>query len=385
MASSSLLYLDNAATSFPKPEAVYQAQDHAARQCGASAGRGSALPARQAGQALLAVRETLARFFRIPVSDRLVFTANATQAINTALFGLLKPGDTVVSSSMEHNAVARPLYQLQQRGVQWIQVPADCQGRVAGAAVRRACLAHRPRLLVMNHCSNVTGTLQPIDELGPWCREQGIVFLVDAAQSAGVCPIDVQQMGIDLLAAPGHKGLLGPQGTGFLYVAEGIELQPLLYGGTGTASSQLEQPHCLPEALESGTLNLPALAGLQAGVDFICHTGLDQIIRHEQELLQQLWQGLQLLPAVQLFGPGPGQQTAVVSLTLQGFDPAEVGFVLDHQYGIAVRVGLHCAPLAHRTIGTYPAGTVRVSPGFFTTSADIDRFLAAMRQLASRL
>ena len=375
------IYLDNAATSFPKPPEVADAVATTLRQNAANPGRGGHQLSLQAGRLVMECRETVARFFGIADASRVAFTANATEAINLGLFGALGPGDRVVTTSMEHNAVVRPLQALSDAGVHVIRVTADALGRVDPAAVREAC---RPgtRMLVMNHCSNVTGTLQPIEDIGPWCREQGILFLVDAAQSAGVFSIDVETMAIDLLAVPGHKSLLGPPGTGFLYVRPGLALRPLLYGGTGNFSQSTTQPEEMPERLESGTLNTVGLAGLKAGLEFLESVGLDQVRAHEQELLGALIEGLQEIEAVTLYGPlGSARHGGALSLNVKNLDPSMLGFRLDREYGICCRTGLHCAPEAHRSIGTLPQGTVRLSPGFFNTLEDIATTLEAIRAI----
>jgi len=378
------IYLDNAATSYPKPESVYRAVDQALRHAGGNPGRGGHDLSLAAGRLVLEARDTVAAMFGIADSSRVVFTSGATEALNLALFGLLRPGDRVVTTSMEHNAVVRPLRALEDVGVEVVKVNADRQGLLDVAELQRAC-AGPTRMLVLCHCSNVTGTLQPIEEIGPWCRDQGILFLVDAAQSAGIFPLDVERQAIDLLAVPGHKGLLGPPGTGFLYVRPGLLPQPLIYGGTGSQSSSALQPEEFPERLESGTPNTSGLAGLRAGIEFLQKTGLDEIRRHEQELLQQLLEGLRQIPEVRIFGPGQAaRHGGAVSFCLGSADPAETGFRLDHDYGICCRAGLHCAPDAHRTIGSYPTGTVRVSPGYFSTPQEIDQLLAAVAELATR-
>lgn len=377
------IYLDNAATSHPKPEVVYQAVDQALRQSG-NPGRGGHDLALTAGRTVLAAREALAEMFAIADSSRVVLTSGATEALNLALFGLLQAGDRVVTTSMEHNAVIRPLRALEKRGVEVIRVMANRQGRVAAEALQQAC-GQPTRMLVMSHCSNVTGTLQPIETLGPWCRERGILFLVDAAQSAGMFPLDVERLAIDLLAVPGHKGLYGPPGTGFLYVREGLQPIPLIYGGTGSDSSSEEQPETFPDRLESGTLNTAGLAGLTAGIEFLQQVGLANVRRHEQQLLQTLLEGLQRIPGVQLFGPASAaEHGGAVSFRLAQADPAETGFLLDREFGICCRVGLHCAPGAHKTIGSYPTGTIRVSPGYFSTSEDVEQLLMALVKLAAR-
>lgn len=378
------IYLDNAATSFPKPESVYAEQDHAARNYGANPGRGSYGIARMAAQTMAATRETIADFFNIPSSSRIAFTLNATQGINTALCGLLEPGHRVVTTSMEHNAVVRPLYHLQRHGVEVLKVTADAQGLVAPAAICNACRDATTKMVVMTHCSNVTGSIQPVAEVGRFCHEHDILFMVDAAQSAGVLPIDVDAMHIDILAAPGHKGLLGPQGTGFLYVRDGLKVKPLIRGGTGSLSSQAQQPSAMPELLESGTYNTAALAGLRAGIEYILQRGMENIRAHEQRLLQLLWDGLGEIPGVRRYGPEPGPgHSGLISFTLDNQTPAETGFFLDQHFGIDVRTGLHCAPDAHRTIGTFPGGTVRVSPGCFNTEQHIHTLIQALKSITS--
>lgn len=378
------VYLDNAATSFPKPEAVYAAVDRVLRQIGASPGRGGHRRAIEAARVVFEAREAVAELFGVADSARIAFTSGATEAINFALFGLLQPGDRVVTSTMEHNAVTRPLRALEERGVTVVKVPADRLGFVDPAAIRQAC-TEKTRLVVLSHCSNVTGTLQPIEEIGPWCRREGILFLVDAAQSAGLFALDVEGMGIDLLAVPGHKGLMGPPGTGLLYVREGLELSPMIYGGTGWNSQSELPPETMPERLEAGTPNTPGLAGLKAGVEFLLKEGVAAVREREAELLARLIQGLRGISGIELHGPlDPHFHGGVLSFNLGGRDPAEIGFLLDRDHGILCRAGLHCAPDAHRTIGTFPRGTVRVSPGYFTTPEEIDHLLAAMTAVASR-
>lgn len=379
------IYLDNAATSFPKAPGVSRAVAEVIDHLGTSPGRGSYRLALQAGRLLFDIRETVADFFGIADASRVVFTSGATEALNLALFGLLQPGDRVVTSSMEHNAVLRPLHALQQRGVEVVRVPADATGLVAAADIRAAATqgTKRTRMVALTHAANVTGTIQPIEDLGPWCRTEGILLLVDAAQSAGLLPIDVEALGIDLLAVPGHKNLLGPAGTGFLYIREGLQPRPLYFGGTGGDSTSPLPPEELPERLESGTVNLPGLAGLRAGLLYLQNRGLQSVRRHKTALLEQVLSGLKRLDGVRIYGPGDATRHAgAVSINLAGRDPAETGYRLDADFGICVRTGLHCAPEAHRTIGSFPDGTVRISPGLFNTSADIDTLLQALHVLA---
>jgi cysteine desulfurase/selenocysteine lyase len=375
------IYLDNAATSFPKPSQVTEAVEKTLRLNAANPGRGGHQLSLEAGRMVMECRETVARFFGIVDETRIAFTANATEAINLGLFGVLQPGDRVVTTSMEHNAVVRPLRALSQQGVEVVRVMADSLGFVDPAAIQQACLPGT-RMLVVNHCSNVTGTLQAIEEIGPWCRKHGIIFMVDAAQSAGIFPIDVEEMAVDLLAVPGHKSLLGPPGTGFLYVRQGLDLRPLLYGGTGNFSQSESQPVEMPERLESGTLNTIGLAGLKAGVEFLEAIGLEHVQAHDQELLGQLIDGLSSLESVTLYGPlGSEWHGGALSFNIKNTDPAMLGFRLDREYGICCRVGLHCAPSAHDTIGTLPEGTIRLSPGYFNTTDDIEQTLSALRTI----
>jgi cysteine desulfurase / selenocysteine lyase len=378
------IYLDNAATSFPKAPGVSRAVAEVIDHLGTSPGRGSYRLALQAGRLLFDIRETVADFFGIADASRVVFTSGATEALNLALFGLLQPGDRVITSSMEHNAVLRPLHALQQRGVEVVRVPADATGLVAADDLRAAATqgTKRTRMVALTHAANVTGTIQPIEDLGTWCRAEGILLLVDAAQSAGLLPIDVEALGIDLLAVPGHKNLLGPAGTGFLYIREGLQPRPLYFGGTGGDSTSPLPPEELPERLESGTVNLPGLAGLRAGLLYLQSRGLQAVRRQKTALLEQVLSGLKRLDGVRIYGPGEAARHAgAVSINLAGRDPAEIGYRLDADFGICVRTGLHCAPEAHRTIGSFPDGTVRISPGLFNTTADIDTLLQALHVL----
>lgn len=380
------LYLDNAATSFPKPESVYQAVMYAMRDVGVSPGRGGYRRSLEASRLLFQAREAVASLFNIQDSSRVVFTANATAALNQALYGTLKAGDHVLTSSMEHNSLLRPLMALRRHaGIEVSIVPAAADGRISPDDVRRM-LQPNTRMLAISHVSNVCGAIQDITRLSAICREAGILLLLDAAQSAGVLPLDVQASSIDLLAAPGHKALLGPQGTGVLYVAGHLELTPLMTGGTGSSSSSEEQPDLLPDGLESGTHNLPGIAGLLAGIDFIRTTGMAVIAQHEKELAEYVRQLLSSQRDIVLFGPqGTPDRSSVVSFAVNGIDSSLIAAELDHGYDIAVRSGLHCAPRAHQTLGTFPQGTVRVSPGWFTTREDIAFFADAVIQCINKL
>jgi cysteine desulfurase / selenocysteine lyase len=377
------LFLDNAATSFPKPDSVYRAMDAAMREVGVAPGRGGYRQSLAAARIVYETRSALARFFGVSDSSRLIFTHSATESLNIAVSGLLKPGDHVVSTTVEHNALLRPLHLMRGRGVEVTFVQANREGVVSERDIAQA-LRPNTRLVALAHCSNVTGAVQPIGEIARLAHGRGALLLVDAAQSAGYFPIDVRDLGIDLLAAPGHKGLFGPPGTGILALAEGLQLEPLLVGGTGGNASSIEQPEQLPERLESGTTNTPAIAALKAGLDFILETGPEVIRAKEKLLIDQLLEGVKSMGGVTLHGPAQGERGGAVSISVEGEDPAMLGFLLDSNYDISVRAGLHCAPDVHRTIGTYPAGTLRVSPGFFNTEAQIAFFLKALHELKSQ-
>lgn len=377
------IYLDNAATSFPKPERVYSAVMAAMRDIGASPGRGGHRRSLEAGRLLLQARETIATLFSIPDASRVIFTHSATESINLALRGTLAPGDHVITSSMEHNSLLRPLHLLKKQGIEVTVIAAGADGLLDPDRFR-AALQPNTRMLAVGHVSNVSGSIQPIGRLGEIAREAEALFLVDAAQSAGTMDIDVTATGIDLLAVPGHKGLYGPQGTGFLYAAHRVALKPLLAGGTGSSSSAEEQPDSMPEGFEAGTHNLPGIAGLKAGVEFVLEQRAAAIGRHEQALVKVAAEKLGSLPGVKIYGPvSPQARGGLLSFNIEGVDPATIAFMLDHHFDIAVRSGLHCAPQAHRTLGSFPEGTVRISPGWFNTIDDIHLFCDAVATVIS--
>ncbi len=378
-----MIYLDNAATSFPKPPAVAEAiADFLTHRAGNPGRSGHALAVAAQG-AVADTRRLLASLFGVRDPSRLAFAHNATDALNLALWGLLRSGDRVVTTALEHNAVARPLSALAERGVTVARVPCAPDGTLDLDDLSRELRAAPTRLLAMTHASNVCGTILPVREAAALAHRHGALFLLDAAQTAGILPIDVSGMAIDLLAFPGHKGLLGPTGTGGLYVAPGVRLSPMRQGGTGTRSEEERQPEELPEALESGTVNTAGIAGLGAALRVLQARGLSSVEAHEAALASRLMAGLKEIPGLRVHGTAdPRRQVAVVSITLDGWEPVDLGAALDSSFGIAVRPGLHCAPLAHRTLGTYPHGTVRFSPGCSTTEDEVDQALAALRALA---
>jgi cysteine desulfurase family protein len=376
------IYLNNAATSYPKPEEVYQAVIDCMRNIGVSAGRGSGSRFAEAEKIVYEARTLVASFFGIKDASRVVFTYNATHALNLAIKGFLKGGEHVITTSVEHNAVWRPLKHLERtRGIEITVIQCDSDGKLKVSDVERH-IRKGTKLIVMTHASNVIGTILPVEEMGELARRYGIPLLVDAAQTAGTMPIDVEEMNIDMLAFTGHKGLLGPQGIGGLYVREGIDLEPLIHGGTGSHSHLEEQPPAMPEKHEAGTLNLPAIAGLKAGVEFLMRHGVEKIREHEVALTQSLLQELKKIERVKVYGTMDARErVGVVSFNIDGVEPSEVAMMLEKGFGIIVRYGLHCAPMAHRTIGTFKTGTVRVSFGPFNTDEDVFELVRAIREI----
>lgn len=377
-----MIYLDNAATSFPKPDQVWDAlKDHWLYK-GGNPGRSGHRLSLEAGRVVAQAREALTELFHGERSEQIVFSANATDAINMAFQGILEQGDHVITTSMEHNSVIRPLRDFEQRGGQLSVVPCSKEGFISLDKIRTE-IKKETKLVVASHVSNLTGTIQPIEDIGRLCREKGVLFMVDAAQSAGVLPIDVQKMGISLLTFTGHKGLFGPQGTGGLYVHPDLALRPFRLGGTGSRSDSQYHPDFMPDRLEAGTLNAFGLSGLLAGVAFIQKEGLDAIREREAFLTGCLVDGLRQVDGVEVYGPIANEdRSCVVSFNISGLDGAEVAFVLDDQFDILTRPGIHCAPLAHETIGTFPWGAIRMSIGYFNHKQDVEKALEAVRLIA---
>ncbi len=376
-----MIYLDNAATSFPKPERVIAAISRYCREIGANPGRASHRLAREASAVVGRTRRLLAALLGGVDPSRLIFTPSTTVALNLAMKGLLRAGDHVLTSGMEHNSVLRPLHQLEKRGIAHTRMPCSSEGLLDPADIRRH-LRPETRLIALVHASNVTGGLMPVAEVGTLARELGLVLLVDGAQTVGAVPVDPEQLSIDLLAGPGHKGLLGPMGTGFLYVRPGLDLDPLWEGGTGSSSESMEQPETWPDRFESGTLNAPGLAGLAEGIAEIQERGLAAIAAYKTRLMDMLFPALSELPGIILYGPANRREcVGTLSFNVEGVTSNEVAHILDSAYGIAVRPGLHCAPAAHHTIGSFPQGTVRVSVGPYNTAADILALIKAVEQI----
>jgi cysteine desulfurase family protein len=354
------------------------------RNRGGNPGRSGHEPSLSAGRLVDGARFTVARLFGVKDPARVVFAHNATDALNLAINGTLPPGAHAITGSMEHNSVARPLAHLREKGVEYTKVRMDPVSGIDPEDIK-AAICGNTKLVAITHASNVTGTVNPIGAIGEICRNAGVVFLVDGAQSAGTLPIDVDAMGIDLLAFPGHKGLFGPSGTGGLYIREGISVEPSRYGGTGVYSELPLQPPEMPYRYESGTPNVPGLAGLDAGIRFLLSQSPASVRAHERKLIDLLIQGLGRIKGVTVYGPRHGEErAAVVSLNIKGVDAADAALILDSSFGVAVRAGLHCAPDAHRTLGTVDlGGTLRISPGFFNTEQDAERCLEGIAAIAA--
>jgi cysteine desulfurase family protein len=380
--SCNRVYLDNAATSWPKPEAVYAAVDRYQRQIGCSPARGVYAEAKAADEEVEATRRAVAGLIGAKRPEQIVFTLNCSDALNMALHGLLRTGDHVVTSVVDHNSVLRPLRWLSERlGIEITRVCCDGEGILDPKDVARA-LRDNTRLVALVHASNVTGALQPIEEVGRLICGHGALFLVDAAQSAGHLPMTVDGLGADLLAAPGHKGLLGPLGTGLLYIREGVEnrLESFRQGGTGTHSDLDLQPSDLPDKYEPGNHNVPGICGLRAGIEYLRERGVENVRQHEQKLTLRLLDGLAPITGVRVYGPRSDEKrVGVVSMTHPEFAPAELATRLDAEFRVQCRAGIHCAPHMHETLGTMASGgTLRFSLGPFTTADEIDRAVRAV-------
>jgi cysteine desulfurase family protein len=379
-----VIYLDNAATTWPKPEAVYRALDEFARQAAANPGRSGHRMAVAAEAKVADARARVARLLNAESPDRIVLTMNATDALNIAIKGLVRPGDHVVTSVLEHNSINRPLAALEQAGVISVtRIGAEPDGSLSVDAVREA-LTPATRLVALTHGSNVLGVVNDAAALGAAAMGHGAVLLLDASQTAGVVPIDVRAAQLDLVAFPGHKGCFGPMGTGALYVRPGLKLRAFREGGTGFGAESELQPETMPFHLEGGTPNAHGLAGLAAGLEFLEREGVAKIGAHERDLALRFAEEARRIPGVTVWSAkSPAKQIGPVSLSVRGRDPAEVGAALDERSGIACRPGLHCAPGTHRFLGTFPAGTVRFSFGYFNTTADVDAAARSLREIAA--
>lgn len=379
-------YLDNAATTFPKPPEVAEAVTAYITGLGSNINRGCYGSAYEAENMVYETRELLCRLFRGPDCKNVIFTKNVTESLNVLLKGLLQPGDHVLVSSMEHNAVMRPLVQMEKTGVSFSRIPCSKTGELQLDAME-GLVQPNTRAVVLTHASNVCGTVLPLEQVGAFCKEHGLLFIADTAQTAGVLDLDMEKMSMDALAFTGHKGLLGPQGIGGFVIRDELaeRIEPLLSGGTGSVSHTEEVPTFLPDRFEPGTLNLPGIAGLRAGLLWLERTGIANVRAHEAALTARFLEKLAPLEAeglIRIIGRRDTEhRTGVVSIQTVDLDQATAAFELDSQYGIQTRVGLHCAPSAHKTLGTYPTGTIRFSFGWRNTAEDVDAAVAALEEI----
>ncbi|MGG4102305.1 aminotransferase class V-fold PLP-dependent enzyme [Paenibacillus lautus] len=379
-----IVYLDHAATSWPKPPEVFEAMRKAMEEEAANPGRGSHRMAVKASRVLYGTRKTLADLFGVKNPNDIALTSNTTEALNLAIKGYLREGDHVIATMIEHNSVRRPLEFLKRtRGIQVDYVPVDEEGQL-DVQLMEGAFRSNTRLVVCSHSSNLLGSIIPLVEIGELVKRKGAVLLVDAAQSAGMLDVHVEEMHVGMLAFPGHKGLLGPQGTGGLYISPDIDLEPLLHGGTGSQSEAIEQPTVRPDRYEAGTPNTIGYAGLQAGVKKVLEWTPQHIYRHEWELTQYMMEGLQEVGGLRILGPALGQaRTGIVAFVSERFSASELAFRLDREYGIAVRAGYHCTPLAHMVSGTEQTGAIRASVGISTSRDEVEFMRKAIVEIHS--
>ena len=383
-----VIYFDNAATSFPKPQCVTEAVIRYMTQIGANPGRSGHKMAIEAGQIVYKTRKSIATLFGLRNPMHVIFTSNATEALNMAIKGVLEKGDHAVTSSMEHNSTIRPLHEMEREGVISLSIiQTDKTGILDPEKIRKA-ITTKTKAIIINHASNVIGCIQPIREIGKICRENGVIFIVDCAQSAGVVPINVDRDNIDILAFAGHKGLYGPTGTGGMVIADGFDfkrIKPLKYGGTGSLSDKIEQPYFLPDRFESGTLNVAGLNGLLAGSEYIQKRegGIERILEHKTELQNYFIQQAEMIvPDFSCYSSSHLSSTGVVAFRIDNFSVSETAQILSDEYGIMSRQGLHCSPLAHKTIGTFPEGTLRFGFSIFNKKEEIDLAVQALKSIS---
>lgn len=377
------VYLDNAATSWPKPDSVARAMCAALTDIGANPGRGGYAQARVADKLIHDTRILAARLFNAPDPARVIFTPGATCSLNMALRGFFKKGDHAIVMGRQHNAVIRPLHD-PALGIRVSRLPWD---GIAPVGKELAKLhTKNTRALIVNHAGNVDGFLYPLEKIGRAAKKLGLTLIVDAAQSAGNATIDIRRQNIGILCATGHKGLLGPAGSGLLILNAGIELTPFISGGTGSFSDRAEMPAAYPDRLEAGSANLPGIAGLGAGMREVMKLGLEKSIAKKMRQTERAHAALSKIPGIRLYWPAKKEfRIPLFSFAIEGLDPAEAGDLLDHRHNVACRVGLHCAPDAHREIGSFPEGTIRFAPGIYTTAAEVESFIRAVREIAGCL
>lgn len=376
-----MIYMDHAATSFYKPDTVVEAVVYGMTHMG-NAGRGAHEASLDASRVIFDTRQKLSDFFGLGNPGQVAFTANSTESLNIAIQGLFQPGDHVITTMMEHNSVLRPLYMMEERGIELTILPVDQQGMISYEEMECAVKEHT-KAIVCTHASNLTGNLIDIGRVGRFCRKQGLLLMVDASQSAGVFPIDMKQMCIDVLCFTGHKSLLGPQGTGGICVREGVRIRPLLSGGSGVHTYEKHHPQVMPTALEAGTLNGPGIAGLHAALNYIEETGMNVIRERELLLMRRFYQGIRGIDEVCIYGAfGALERAPVVTINIGDYDSGEVADELAESYGILTRAGAHCAPLMHQAMGTADRGAVRFSFSFVNTEEEIDKAIEAVREIA---
>lgn len=375
-----MIYLDNAATTMKKPECVRQAVYEAMGNMGNS-GRGSHRASLDASRIIYEAREHLAKFFHVGDAAGVVFTANATESLNIAIKGLFQNKDHVITTQLEHNSVLRPLYELEEKGIELTILKADRQGNISYEEMENS-IKENTRGIVCTHASNVTGNMTDIKKIGEICREHGILFVLDASQTAGVFPIDMKAQNIDVLCFTGHKGMMGPQGTGGICVRKGVKIRPLLSGGSGVHSFDKQHPAVMPTALEAGTLNGHGIAGLLAAVKYIEETGMERIQEKERRLAMQFYEAVREIPGITVYGDFQEQRAAVVSLNIGDYDSAYISDILADEYEIYTRPGAHCAPLMHEALGTKEQGVVRFSFSWFNEKTEVLEVVKVLRELA---
>ena len=380
-----MIYFNNAATTWPKPESVYQAVDNFFRNSGMNPGRSGSAGKLDAARMIFETREKIADFFSIKDSAHLVLNSGATESLNTVIRGVLRKGDHVITSKMEHNSVIRPLERLKdEKEIEVDYIDLDPESAEVDYKALENVIRDNTKLIVISHASNVLGTVNDLQRIGELAADENILFLVDVAQSAGVIPINVEQMKVDFLAVAGHKSLFAPPGVGTLYVRDPEKLLPLKEGGTGTNSLSLTQPEIMPDYLEAGTLNTPGIIGLGAGVEFIQNEEIKNIHQKEMRLLKRMIEGLTALSGIKIYGKNNiDNRTAVTAFNLEGYSSNQLAFKLQHEYNIQLRGGLHCAPLLHKFLGTAKQGMLRISPGYFNTEVEVDKFLSIIEDIAA--
>lgn len=379
-----MIYLDNAATTYPKPQKVYDSMMDCMKNYCANPGRSGHKLAMKSAREIYDTRENIAKLFNIENPMNIIFTSNATDSLNIAIKGVVNEGDHIITTSMEHNSVIRPIKSLEKYGIENTIVDCDKEGFLNIENIKNA-IKPNTKLIVTTHASNVCGTLIDIKSVGEIAKANNILYLVDASQTAGVYEIDVKSINVDMIAAPGHKCLFGPQGTGILYIREGLNINISKEGGTGSKSEDLFQPDILPDKYESGTHNTPGIVGLNEGVKFILETGIENIREYEEQLCEYMLNKLKEVPNIIIYGPSDStQRAAVISINIDKIDSGELTFLLDSEYDIATRSGIHCSPLAHKTLGTLEQGAVRFSLSYFNTKDDIDKAIDALKDICKK-